>query len=389
MRTSSQVVRLLYALTDFPGSLAAAIAQTHCDGECSKLKMTSGSCIGEQSASLSTVQECASLANRAPASQSMAASAATSVNVASSARDVDACRAECWIPVFPRIGPRYLHTALSADIVRFIHQDGMLLPPPPAGTVLRERDPRFEAPPRLGGLVLSHKDGDDARSDAGSSTEQVLEPPPALEAEQAWIETSIAKLGGMVVPRLSWATPHDAAWINGGEVQCGSVGEVLTVLKASDDVTEALESSWAAADLAPHAQADGSVIMKAEATSAGALVDAEVGSVAAEANRELLLLCHADLAADPGHCFRVFVHAGRALGVSQRVPHVMFPAAVRRADEAAAAAFKLVPKLTAKSVTLPDGSSHVLSTCESLSSNIALVNGQRRVGASQSHMVLL
>jgi hypothetical protein len=243
--------------------------------------------------------------------------------------------------------------------------------------VLKERDPRFEAPSRPGKLVLGLGDAGSTGSDCGSSVEQVMEPPPALETEQTWIEAGIAKLGGMVVPRLSWTTPHDAAWINGGEVQCGSVGEVLTVLKASDDITEALESYWPPEGLDGAAATEGLDGAAATGGPDGAAATGSAGDAsspatpASAASRELLLVRFSDLFAQPGHCFRVFVYQGSALGVSQRGIHTMFPEAVHRADEAAVAASKLVAKLMSRPVPLHDGSLHTLNTCESPKSSAA------------------
>lgn len=45
------------------------------------------------------------------------------------------------------------------------------------------------------------------------------------------IEDAIASLGGRVAPKLSWSSPHDAAWVSArSSLACCSASEVLHIV---------------------------------------------------------------------------------------------------------------------------------------------------------------
>jgi len=228
---------------------------------------------------------------------------------------------------------------MTPDVVAFLGQDGLMLPPAPASHSLPERDPRHEAPAGPDDLVIDSDDEVGGSSAAGSESE--VEPPPPLVAFQDAVAAALAEVGPMVLPRLSWLTPWDGAWMNGNEAQCGSVGEVLTVLKASDSVTELLFGPAGDGGAAP--------------TTAGA--DAP--------NSHVVLLDFAALDARPGSMFRAFVHRGSVLAVSQLRHTVFLPDATGLRGVAADAAAWIADRVSSTPVVVPGDDVGVsLATCE-------------------------
>ena len=41
--------------------------------------------------------------------------------------------------------------------------------------------------------------------------------------------------------KMNWSSALDAAWLNGGQVNCHTAGDVFLLLKASDKVIEATD----------------------------------------------------------------------------------------------------------------------------------------------------
>lgn len=58
------------------------------------------------------------------------------------------------------------------------------------------------------------------------------------------IKSTIAELGGKVVPKLNWSAPKDATWISANSMECRSPNDVYLLLKSSDFVTHDLEHAY-------------------------------------------------------------------------------------------------------------------------------------------------
>lgn len=107
------------------------------------------------------------------------------------------------------------------------------------------------------------------------------------------IEEGIASLGGSVFPKMNWTAPADAAWIMADKtLRCDSVGDVLLLLKSSDDISDDLTS---------------------------ALEEREDGEEARPVDFVLVLRAWSDL--HPSSEFRCFVKDRQLVGVTQRQPH--------------------------------------------------------------------
>lgn len=259
----------------------------------------------------------------------------------STAEELSATRAEVWLPCLGRLSPGFDVVAITEDVRAFLRMDGIMLPLPPPGHELKERDPRHESPEGAeGGLSLDEfPDSPDAASGADAdaiSEASSLKPPPSMVEFQIAISAVLEARGPMLLPRLSWVTPWDGAWMNGEEAQCGSVGEVLTVLKASDAVTEAM----------------------------GAALDAPLGGALGPPNATLVLLDFDDVFARPERCFRAFVRGGHVLALSQLRATRFLPGAKALCEIALAAAETLVDDVASRGIDIYADAAIFLDTCE-------------------------
>jgi len=60
------------------------------------------------------------------------------------------------------------------------------------------------------------------------------------------INTAIDKLGGTVIPKLTWSVPKDATWVTvGNTLRCSTADQVLLLLKSSDRIAHDLEDALA------------------------------------------------------------------------------------------------------------------------------------------------
>lgn len=58
------------------------------------------------------------------------------------------------------------------------------------------------------------------------------------------IKTTIAGLGGKVMPKLNWSAPKDATWMNANTMECRTPNDVYLLLKSSDFITHDLEHAF-------------------------------------------------------------------------------------------------------------------------------------------------
>lgn len=61
----------------------------------------------------------------------------------------------------------------------------------------------------------------------------------------ARIRSTIAELGGKVLPKLNWSAPKDATWISPtNDMECRTANEIYLLLKSSDFITHDLEQAF-------------------------------------------------------------------------------------------------------------------------------------------------
>ncbi|KAK5098886.1 hypothetical protein LTS08_006264 [Lithohypha guttulata] len=59
------------------------------------------------------------------------------------------------------------------------------------------------------------------------------------------IRSTIAELGGKVVPKLNWSAPKDATWMSStNDMECRTPNDIYLLLKSSDFITHDLEQAF-------------------------------------------------------------------------------------------------------------------------------------------------
>ena len=109
---------------------------------------------------------------------------------------------------------------------------------------------------RADGIILTAEESDEISSfndadsrvfSSTSSDSDDKEPDPSLawqEVHQA-IKSTLAELGGSVVPKLNWSAPKDATWISAtNSMECQTPNDIYLLLKSSDFVSHDLEQAF-------------------------------------------------------------------------------------------------------------------------------------------------
>ncbi|KAL8734554.1 MAG: hypothetical protein Q9166_001454 [cf. Caloplaca sp. 2 TL-2023] len=136
------------------------------------------------------------------------------------------------------ITPKARLIPLTAPFLTYLRADGIILPP-------EQDDPNIDLSSTDidSGIFSSTSTPNASDSDTDSNTSEA-DPDPStlwLEIHQR-ITSTIAQLGGNVIPKLNWSAPKDATWINAtNSMECRSANDVYLLLKSSDFVTHDLE----------------------------------------------------------------------------------------------------------------------------------------------------
>lgn len=114
---------------------------------------------------------------------------------------------------------------LNDAFLSYLRADGIILPPEPSA---------------------SHADID---SDSGfgtdSDADEEEDPSSSWPDLHNHIQSTIAELGGKVLPKLNWSAPKDATWISPTkDMECRTANEIYLLLKSSDFVTHDLEQAF-------------------------------------------------------------------------------------------------------------------------------------------------
>lgn len=125
---------------------------------------------------------------------------------------------------------------LSPAFLTYLRSDGIILPPEnPSPHSTRDNDADADS-----GIFSSAEDDEASDTDAEDD-----DPSQAWPEIHAAIRSTIAELGGSVVPKLNWSAPKDATWINAGNsMECRTPNDIYLLLKSSDFVTHDLEQAF-------------------------------------------------------------------------------------------------------------------------------------------------
>lgn len=143
--------------------------------------------------------------------------------------NVDNCSFSSWYDSFRKVTIKSRIIPLQQDFIDYLLADGIVLP---AGSY---NEPKYDQ-------NVDENDccSDDDEVDWSVASTQETEAPSFPQLEDR-IKRCIDELGGSVFPKLNWSAPKDAKWITASHtLQCGSIGEVLLLLKSSDFITHDL-----------------------------------------------------------------------------------------------------------------------------------------------------
>jgi len=114
---------------------------------------------------------------------------------------------------------------LNDVFLNYLRADGIILPPEPSTSNTEiDTDSGF---------------GTDSDSDEDENPSSSW---PDLHAR---VRSTIAELGGKVLPKLNWSGPKDATWISPtNDMECRTANEIYLLLKSSDFITHDLEQAF-------------------------------------------------------------------------------------------------------------------------------------------------
>jgi D123 len=163
---------------------------------------------------------------------------------------------------------RILH--LNEAFLTYLRADGIILPPEPSSS------------------------NADVNSDSGfgtdSDSDDEEDPSSSWPELHARVRSTIAELGGKVLPKLNWSAPKDATWISPtNDMECRTANEIYLLLKSSAFVTHDLEQAFD-----------------------GCVSDEESTSI------PYVLVLRKSFNLNPSLEFRCFVRSRALLGISQR-----------------------------------------------------------------------
>lgn len=139
-----------------------------------------------------------------------------------SAQHILNCSFHAWHPKYRTKTPKARLIPLSQAFVDYLRADGIILPP-----------------------EATRNDDDSGYSD----DEDEEDPSEAWRGIHDKIKSTIAELGGKVVPKLNWSAPKDATWMSStNDMECRTANEVYLLLKSSDFITHDLEQAFDGCD---------------------------------------------------------------------------------------------------------------------------------------------
>ncbi|KAI4134088.1 MAG: hypothetical protein LQ347_001822, partial [Umbilicaria vellea] len=139
------------------------------------------------------------------------------------------CSYHFWHPLYRSLTPKARLIPLSPNFLTYLRSDGIVLPPESHTTLDNDAD---------SGIFSSAEDDEASDSDAED------DPSHGWPEIHSAIRSTIAELGGSVVPKLNWSAPKDATWINAGNsMECRTPNDIYLLLKSSDFITHDLEQA--------------------------------------------------------------------------------------------------------------------------------------------------
>ncbi|KAL9602831.1 MAG: hypothetical protein Q9219_001526 [cf. Caloplaca sp. 3 TL-2023] len=156
------------------------------------------------------------------------------------------CSYHSWHPRYRSITPKARLIPLTSPFLAYLREDGILLPPEnvPSSSSFPPNEQDLSSIETDSGIFSAPSSPTSSNDD--DDDEEVPDDPSLLwPTVHSTVKTTIASLGGNVVPKLNWSAPKDATWINAGNsMECRSANDVYLLLKSSDFITHDLEHAF-------------------------------------------------------------------------------------------------------------------------------------------------
>ncbi|KAI9831950.1 MAG: hypothetical protein M1826_002678 [Phylliscum demangeonii] len=153
------------------------------------------------------------------------------------------CSYDYWHKLYRSITPKARIIPLSAGLVNYLREDGIVLPPDDDDDDDASRLPSTWTDQDSG--VFSYDDSSTGGAASDSDSEAPVDPSANFRDIHRHIRDTIAELGGSVAPKLNWSAPKDAAWIAAtNSLECRSPNDVYLLFKSSDFITHDLEHAF-------------------------------------------------------------------------------------------------------------------------------------------------
>ncbi|KAL8626562.1 hypothetical protein Q9189_007737 [Teloschistes chrysophthalmus] len=147
------------------------------------------------------------------------------------------CSYHYWHPLYRKITPKARLIPLTPPFLSYLRADGIILPP----ETPTPSDPLASTDTDSGIFSASSTPTGFSSEDEDEDEDPSLQWPEIHEA----IFSTIAELGGNVVPKLNWSAPKDATWINAtNSMECRTPNDIYLLLKSSDFITHDLEQAF-------------------------------------------------------------------------------------------------------------------------------------------------
>jgi hypothetical protein len=141
------------------------------------------------------------------------------------------CSYHSWHPKYRTLTPKARLIPLTAPFLTYLRADGLFLPEDDTPHVWSDSD---------SGVFSAN----DTQDDDASDDEDVDVAAQWRDVHQA-IKSTIAELGGKIVPKLNWSAPKDATWMSAtNSMDCREPNDIYLLLKSSDFITHDLEHAF-------------------------------------------------------------------------------------------------------------------------------------------------
>ncbi|KAK3650575.1 hypothetical protein LTR56_006280 [Elasticomyces elasticus] len=138
------------------------------------------------------------------------------------------CSYHNWHPKYKAVTPKSRIIPLTQAFLEYLRADGIVLPDD------EEDRPVHEWDSDSGVFSASDNPNDDSEEEDDDIAE-------GWRDVHETIKSTIAELGGKVLPKLNWSAPKDATWMNANTMECRTPNDIYLLLKSSDFITHDLE----------------------------------------------------------------------------------------------------------------------------------------------------